>query len=124
MSYFVANEISAGYGKQNVIQDISFGLEDGILMGVIGANGSGKTTLLKAICGILTHQGTCTLEQTVLEKLSPRQIAKIIHFRICIKQKDNFFVANGLCDTGAKWSIPKTSKFCLHPAKGKVTSSV
>ena len=80
MSYFAANEISAGYGRQNVIRNISFGLEAGILMGVIGANGSGKTTLLKAICGILPHQGTCTLEQTVLERLSPRQIAKIIRY--------------------------------------------
>ena len=80
MSYFAANEISAGYGRQNVIRNISFGLEAGILMGVIGANGSGKTTLLKAICGILPHQGTCVLEQTVLERLSPRQIAKFIRY--------------------------------------------
>ena len=80
MSYFSANGISAGYGRQHVIKDISFRLEDGILMGVIGANGSGKTTLLKAICGILPHQGTCTLEQTVLETLSPRQIAKSISY--------------------------------------------
>ena len=80
MNYFVANEISAGYGKQNVIQDISFELEAGVLMGVVGANGSGKTTLLKAICGILPHQGTCAVEQTVLEKLSPKQIAKIISY--------------------------------------------
>lgn len=80
MSYLSANRISAGYGSQDVIKDISFHLEDGILMGVIGANGSGKTTLLKAICGILPHQGTCTLEQTLLEKLPPRQIAKIISY--------------------------------------------
>lgn len=80
MSYFAANGISAGYGKQNVIKNISFHLEEGILMGVIGANGSGKTTLLKAICGILPHQGTCALEQTILEKLSPKQIAKIISY--------------------------------------------
>ena len=80
MSLFVANSISAGYGKQNVIENISFRLENGILMGVIGANGSGKTTLLKALCGILPHRGTCMLEQTLLEELSARQIAKLVSY--------------------------------------------
>ena len=80
MSFFVARGISAGYGKQNIIEDISFSLEEGLLMGVIGANGSGKTTLLKALCGILTHEGTCALDQTVLEKQSPKQIARMISY--------------------------------------------
>ena len=80
MSFFVANGISAGYGKEPVIKNLSFQLEDGVLMGVIGANGSGKTTLLKALCGILPHQGTCRLGQTILEKQSPKQIAKIISY--------------------------------------------
>ena len=80
MSYFTANGISAGYGKQSVIQDISFTLEEGVLLGVIGANGSGKTTLLKAICGILPHRGACALKQTQLEALPPKQIAKIVSY--------------------------------------------
>lgn len=80
MSYLSVDGITAGYGKQNIIENISFQLEDGMLMGIIGANGSGKTTLLKALCGIVPHQGTCTLDQTVLEELSARQIAKIIRY--------------------------------------------
>ena len=80
MSVLSVNEISAGYGKQNVIENLSFHLEDGDLMGVIGANGSGKTTLLKALCGIVPHQGTCTLDSVVLEKLSARQTAKLIRY--------------------------------------------
>ena len=80
MSMFTANGISAGYGRQNVIENISFRLEHGTLMGIIGANGSGKTTLLKALCGILPHQGTCSLEQTLLEKCSPRQVAKLVSY--------------------------------------------
>ena len=80
MSFFVANNITAGYGKQNILEHISFQLEEGILMGVIGANGSGKTTLLKALCGILPHGGTCNLDHTTLENLSARQIAKRISY--------------------------------------------
>lgn len=80
MSFFSANNITAGYGKRNVITDISFDLNPGSLMGIIGANGSGKTTLLKAMCGILPHHGTCTLTGTVLETLSPRQLARLCSY--------------------------------------------
>lgn len=80
MSYLSANGITAGYGKQHVIENITFQLDEGCLMGIIGANGSGKTTLLKSLCGILPHQGTCTLDQTVLESLSARQIARMISY--------------------------------------------
>ena len=80
MSYLSVNGITAGYGKQPVIENISFRLEAGCLMGIIGANGSGKTTLLKALCGILPHQGSCTLDDAMLEKLSARQIARLISY--------------------------------------------
>ena len=80
MSFFEAKGICAGYGRENVIENISFQLEANMLMGVIGTNGSGKTTLLKALCGILPHRGSCTLEQKVLEQQSPRQIAKSISY--------------------------------------------
>lgn len=80
MSYLSVNAVTAGYGKQNVIESISFDLESGSLMGIIGANGSGKTTLLKALCGILPHGGTCSLEDAVLENLSARQIAKLVSY--------------------------------------------
>ena len=80
MSYFSADGITAGYGKQNIIENISFWLEGGVLMGIIGANGSGKTTLLKALSGILPHKGTCTLENVVLEQLSAKQIARLVSY--------------------------------------------
>ena len=80
MSYLTVNNLTAGYGKHPVIENISFQLEKGCLMGIIGANGSGKTTLLKALCGILPHQGSCTLAGTALEKLSPRQLARLISY--------------------------------------------
>ena len=80
MSHFSANKIRAGYSKHNVIEDISFDLNSGTLMGIIGANGSGKTTLLKALCGILPHRGTCTLGDTVLEELPAKQLARLVSY--------------------------------------------
>ena len=80
MSFFCANGITAAYGKAPVISNTTFQLEGGCLMGIIGANGSGKTTLLKALCGILPHQGTCTLAGHVLEDLSARQVARLVSY--------------------------------------------
>lgn len=73
---FCAENITAGYGKKNVIRNVSFSVADGQIMGILGANGSGKTTLLKAICGILPHEGKCELDGTVLEGLSPKKISQ------------------------------------------------
>lgn len=76
MSFFTAQGISAGYGADSIIKDLSFSLEAGSLVGILGANGSGKTTLLKALCGILPHSGRCTLRGEALEALSPRELAR------------------------------------------------
>ena len=78
--FFSAQKICAGYGRSKVLHHVSFSLERGCLMGILGANGSGKTTLVKALCGILPHEGTCLLENTELETLTPKQIAKLVSY--------------------------------------------
>lgn len=80
MSFFSAQNITAGYGKNRVIRDISFELENGCLMGILGSNGSGKTTLLKSICGILPHAGCCKLDGICLETITSRQRAKLCSY--------------------------------------------
>ena len=80
MSFFSAKHISAGYGKNHIIKDVSFEIEKGCMLGILGANGSGKTTLLKAMCGILPHTGSCMLEGRRLEELSFRQTARLCSY--------------------------------------------
>ncbi len=42
------------FDELNILKDISFTLEKGSAMALIGANGAGKTTLLKLVSGIMT----------------------------------------------------------------------
>ena len=74
-------------GKENVIQDISFALEDGILMGVIGANGSGKTTLLKAITDLQGTESRITMIPSRIPKVKGFSVKDFIKVS-CFKQTD------------------------------------
>jgi branched-chain amino acid transport system ATP-binding protein len=47
------NGVNAGYGLTQVLWDISFQVEKGQLVALLGANGAGKTTTLKTICGLV-----------------------------------------------------------------------
>ncbi len=42
-----------GYGKRPALKDITFQVESGEVLGIIGPNGSGKTTLLKSVLGLM-----------------------------------------------------------------------
>jgi ATPase subunit of ABC transporter with duplicated ATPase domains len=46
-----AENVSKGYGDRLLVEDMSFFLPPGGIVGVIGANGAGKTTLFKMITG-------------------------------------------------------------------------
>jgi iron complex transport system ATP-binding protein len=48
---------NCGYGGKSVVDDVSFEVESGEVVCLLGANGSGKTTLFKAILGLLRLKG-------------------------------------------------------------------
>lgn len=47
------DNISTGYGKKQVLYDVSIDVKQGEIILLAGSNGSGKSTLLKAIYGVL-----------------------------------------------------------------------
>ena len=75
------NRISAGYGKQTVLNDVSAFFEKGKLTSIIGVNGCGKSTLLKAILGILSlSSGEIFIDGENLLTISRNEIAKKIAY--------------------------------------------
>ena len=47
------NHLNAGYGRIQILNDLSFAVEEGQVYGVIGPNGSGKSTMFNALLGII-----------------------------------------------------------------------
>ena len=69
--------ISAGYGKHNVLDGVNASFEKRKLTSVIGVNGCGKSTLLKATLGILPiSQGDIKIDGENLLTMSRNEIAK------------------------------------------------
>ena len=53
MSILSVDQINTGYGKKQVLFDVTFEVQKGETTLIIGSNGSGKSTLLKVIYGLL-----------------------------------------------------------------------
>lgn len=53
MSIISCKGISVSYGTNEIINDITFSVNKGERLGIIGVNGAGKSTLFKCICGII-----------------------------------------------------------------------
>ena len=56
-----ARNVSKSYGSTRAVDDVSFDIEKGRIMGLIGPNGAGKTTLLKAVLGLTDCQGSLSV---------------------------------------------------------------
>ncbi|HEL1879431.1 TPA: ABC transporter ATP-binding protein [Streptococcus suis] len=59
--------VTGGYVNIPVLKDVSFTVEDGQLVGLIGLNGAGKSTTIKEIIGLLTpYQGQIAIDGLTL----------------------------------------------------------
>ena len=56
-----ARNVSKSFGNFRAVDDVSFDIEKGRIMGLIGPNGAGKTTLLKAVLGLTDCQGSLSV---------------------------------------------------------------
>jgi ABC-2 type transport system ATP-binding protein len=52
-----ATHLSKAFGTKQVLQDLSFGVQPGDVIGVLGKNGAGKTTLLELMLGFTPPSG-------------------------------------------------------------------
>jgi len=73
------NQISIGYSKKIVSENVSIHLNSGKLITLIGVNGVGKSTLLRSITGIIpTLKGEVLINNNNINTLEPLELAKQI----------------------------------------------
>lgn len=65
----VIDQVTGGYGHLPVLKNISFEVENGEMIGLIGLNGAGKSTTIKNIIGLLTPQkGKIVVDDLTLQQ--------------------------------------------------------
>lgn len=68
-------DLSVRYGMIEAVKDVSFEVNEGEIVSLIGANGAGKTTILRTISGLLKpFKGSISFEGTDIPRLSPQKI--------------------------------------------------
>ncbi len=75
MPLLEVERVSKGFGGVRAVHDVSFTLEEGELLGIMGPNGSGKTTLFNLIAGALAPDaGRIRLRGHDIAGLTPHRI--------------------------------------------------
>ncbi len=71
--------VSKDFGDFRALNDVSFTMGKGRMVGLIGPNGCGKSTLMKCICGIHdTTEGKITVDGNDVDELSASEVAKLV----------------------------------------------
>jgi len=71
------DSVSAGYGKLQILTDVSLEALPGELTIVVGPNGSGKSTLLKSVAGLTNiYKGSVSMDGKTLSGHPPHVIAR------------------------------------------------
>ena len=78
------NKVSKSYGFGELLKEISFSVNDGEKIAIVGENGCGKSTLLKMIAGIETcKDGLITIKKNAIVEY--------------LEQGDNADIKQGVC---------------------------
>lgn len=78
MSLLEINDLEVYYGVIQAIKGVSFHVDKGEIIALIGANGAGKTTILHTITGLLSAEnGTVTFNGTNISKIPAHKIVSM-----------------------------------------------
>lgn len=70
------NDLSAGYGRFNVVHDITMHINNGEAVALLGPNGAGKTSVLRSIMGLIKHRtGSIVVGDTDVSRMPAHRVA-------------------------------------------------
>ncbi len=72
------SNIETYYGPIIAIRGVSFAVEAGAIVTILGANGAGKTTILKTVSGVMDPQkGTVTFDGREIQRMDPDKVVRL-----------------------------------------------
>ncbi len=78
MSMLEVRDLQVYYGVIQALKGISFDVNEGEIVTLIGANGAGKTTTMQSIMGLIpAKHGTITYQGEMINKVPPHKIVKL-----------------------------------------------
>ena len=114
------------YGAVPAIQDVSFSVEKGAIVGFLGPNGAGKTTTLRMLLGLVTPTaGTATfggvryldLEQPV------RHVGAVLEASSAHKGRTGLNHLRMICTAAGKWPMTMAGKILSPVAATPATGA-
>ena len=73
----IVEALDAGYGRLQVLHDLSLTVGEGEIIAIIGANGAGKTTLVRAISGLVRPtKGSIVFDGVQLRATPPHEVVR------------------------------------------------
>ena len=77
MAMLEVKDINVYYGAIHAVKGISFRVEEGEIVTLIGANGAGKTTLLTSLMHQLPYTGSVSFQGKAIDQAGTRDIVKM-----------------------------------------------
>ena len=108
-----ACHLSFSYGKRQILDDISFSVESGDMLALLGRNGSGKTTLLRLLLGFLCPEdGMITIDGRNTDEMSGKERAAAVAY---IPQSTTMAYSYSVLDTVMMGRAParRAERRCL-----------
>ena len=73
-----ARDLSAGYGRAQILFGLDLAVDRGEVVALLGRNGAGKSTTLKALMGLVeTRSGEVRFEGARIDRRAPHEIARL-----------------------------------------------
>ena len=109
MNYLSVEKLSKSYGERTLFKSVSFGIDQGQKVALVGINGSGKSTLLKIIAGVDTQDSG---------EASFRKNLRLAYLGQNPEFNDNDTVLEAVFDSGnEKLKVIRDYEYHLHKAE-------
>ena len=113
MAFLEVRDLRKNFGGTEVLKGVSFSLDQGKVLAVIGSSGNGKTTLLRCLNGLETADGGCVIVDGTATVFGGDSSAS------CVSGVETVAAKTGVESAGGAGAAKKAAKKAANAAKNK-----